>query len=111
DPQRLVHELEVHQIELELQNAELSDARGALEESRARYVDLYEFAPVGYVTLAPDGVVREMNLAAATLVLSQPRHHAVNEPLDRVACARDPVSLRAHLRECVLRGCETSFEF
>jgi PAS domain S-box-containing protein len=68
DPQRLVHELEVHQIELELQNDELMGTREALEESLARYVDLYDFSPMGYLTLGPDGAIQEVNLTAATLL-------------------------------------------
>ena len=49
--QRVVHELEVHQIELEMQNAELHTARNELEAALERYTDLYDFAPVGYLTV------------------------------------------------------------
>ncbi|OHC65493.1 MAG: hypothetical protein A2040_13570 [Rhodocyclales bacterium GWA2_65_19] len=58
----------MHQIELEMQNDELRRAQIALEESRDRYVDLYEFAPVGYLTLTRDGRIAEINLAGATLL-------------------------------------------
>ena len=54
DPARLLHELEVHQIELELQNAELRQARDELEAALENYTDLYDFAPAGYFTLAAD---------------------------------------------------------
>ena len=52
---RLIHELRVHQIELEMQNEELRLSEARLEESRSRYADLYDFAPVGYLTLDDGG--------------------------------------------------------
>ena len=68
DAQRLLHEIQVHQIELEMQNEALRQAQTALELTRDRYVDLYEFAPVGYLTLAPEGLIAEINLAGAKLL-------------------------------------------
>lgn len=68
DVRKLVHELQVHQIELEMQNAELLQIRADLESSLARYTDLYNFAPVGYVTLASDGAIQDANLTAAELL-------------------------------------------
>lgn len=67
DSRKLVHELQVHQIELEMQNAELHDAQHRLESSLEQYSDLYDFAPVGYFTLTPDGIIRQLNLRAAQL--------------------------------------------
>ena len=60
DNQRHLHELEVHQIELELQNEELRDAREATEALLEKYTDLYDFAPVPYVTFCDHGVIREI---------------------------------------------------
>ena len=68
DTKRLLHELEVHQIELEMQNAELQKARDELEAALEKYTDLYDFAPVGYLTLDHEGDIREANLAGASLL-------------------------------------------
>jgi diguanylate cyclase (GGDEF)-like protein/PAS domain S-box-containing protein len=66
--EELLHELRVHQIELEMQNEELRDAQAALEEARDRYVDLYEFAPVGYITISRKGLIGEINLTGSALL-------------------------------------------
>lgn len=63
--QRLVQELQVQQIELEMQNEELLLAQAEAQAARAQYVDLYDFAPVGYFTLTPTGVVEQLNLCAS----------------------------------------------
>jgi len=68
DLQRLVHELQVHQIELEMQNEELLNARVEVETGLQRYMDLYDFAPVGYFTFRRDGEIRQVNLAGARLL-------------------------------------------
>ncbi len=65
---KLQHELQVHQIELEMQNEELRRAQVALEASRNHFMDLYDFAPVGYVSLSMEGVINEINLTAAKLL-------------------------------------------
>ncbi|TXT37075.1 MAG: Diguanylate cyclase/phosphodiesterase with PAS/PAC sensor(S) [Comamonadaceae bacterium] len=66
--QKLLHELQVYQIELEMQNDELRQAHETLERTRARYFDLYDLAPVGYVTLAGSGRILEANLTLANLL-------------------------------------------
>jgi PAS domain S-box-containing protein len=64
----LVRELEVHQIELEIQNAELQESRARAETLLAQYTDLYDFAPTGYMTLDREETIRQVNLAGARLL-------------------------------------------
>src|ERR1700733_14237289 len=68
DTQRLLHELQVHQIELEMQNNELRQARDELEVALENATDLYDFAPAGYFTLAPAGTIQQVNLTGAHLI-------------------------------------------
>ena len=77
DAVRLVHELEVHQIELEMQNEELRQARARAEALVTQYTDLYDFAPVGYLTLDREGAIRRVNLNGARL-LGAERSRLVN---------------------------------
>jgi signal transduction histidine kinase len=65
---RLVHELQVHQIELEMQNQQLLQTRSEVEALLGKYTDLYDFAPVGYFTLDRSGVIRTANLRGANLL-------------------------------------------
>lgn len=88
ETERLVHQLEVHQIELEMQNEELCRTQRELEVSQARYFDLYDLAPVGYVTLSETGVILEANLAAATL-LGVARGELLNRPFNRYILPND----------------------
>ena len=79
DQKKLIHELQVHQIELEMQNEELKRAREEVEEVLAKYTDLYDFAPVGYLTFDEKGLISELNLTAARL-LGIERSFLVNKP-------------------------------
>lgn len=64
----LMHELMVHKVELEMQNEELQRTNNLMEESRDRYVELYEFSPVGHISLSREGLVREINLTGSVML-------------------------------------------
>ena len=64
----LLHELQAHEIELEMQNEALRQSGVMLEESRDRYVDFYDFAPVGYLTLSHKALIAEINLTGAAML-------------------------------------------
>ncbi len=74
----LIHELRVHQIELEMQNEELRQVQVALDASRDHYIELYDFAPIGYLTLDESGIIVEINLTAAKL-LGKDRKEIINK--------------------------------
>ena len=76
DALRLIHELEVHQIELEMQNEELHIAIERVNVASEKYIDLYDFAPTGYFTLSKEGEIIELNLAAANM-LGKDRKHLI----------------------------------
>ena len=95
----LVHELKVHQEELSAQNHQLIETQGALEESRDRYVDLYDFAPMGYMTISPSGTIRELNLTAAA-VLGRERGKIVGLPFSTFVLRADKPRFSEHLRQC-----------
>ena len=79
---KILHELRVHQIQLEMQNEELRRTQAQLDSARARYFDLYDLAPVGYLTLSERGLILEVNLTAADML-----------DTDRGALAKRPISL------------------
>jgi PAS domain S-box-containing protein len=93
DTQRILHELQVHQIELEMQNDELQSARNEMESELEKYSDLYDFAPVGYFSLDENGRILEANLTGAAL-LGIDRSRLITQCLPRfVTLASRPVFL------------------
>ncbi|MCX7161638.1 MAG: ATP-binding protein, partial [Rhodocyclales bacterium] len=84
----LLHELRVHQIELEMQNETLRQGQVALEESRDRYLDLYDFAPLGYLSLNAEGMIEEINLTAVAL-LGGERQKLLRRSLTSLVLAED----------------------
>jgi len=88
ETRQALHELRVHQIELEIQNEELRRAQVELEAARSRYFDLYDLAPAGYFTLSEKGLILEVNLTAATM-LGVARSSLVKQPLIRFILPED----------------------
>ena len=109
DAQRVLHDLQVHRIELELQNEELRRAQDALEASRARYFDLYDLAPVGYFTLNEGGLILEANLTGANL-LGVARRALVNQPLGRFVVSDDADAYYLNHRQLFRTGEPRAFE-
>jgi PAS domain S-box-containing protein len=97
---KLLHELRVHQIELEMQNEELRSAQVEIEESRLKYSDLYDFAPVGYLTMDKKGLILEANLTACAQ-LEIERKFAIKKPLFSFVIASDANRLYKHLKTVV----------
>ena len=85
---KLIHELRVHQIELEMQNEELRGTQAQLEDSHLRYFDLYDLAPVGYLTINDKGLILESNLAFSTMV-GVDRRALLKQPLSRFVLPED----------------------
>ena len=95
---KLVHELRTHQIELEMQNEELRRVQGELVEARDRLSDLYDFAPVGYVTLSDKGLILEANLTVADM-LGVERGLLIKQRLSAFVLAEDQDAFYRHRRD------------
>jgi PAS domain S-box-containing protein len=104
ETKKLIHELRVHQIELEMQNDELRQAQAILEESRSRYSDLYDFAPIGYLTLDELGIIKEANLTAARL-LAVERTRLIDRQFTHFMVTEDRGAFHRHL-SLVFKGRE-----
>ena len=95
----LVHDLEVHQIELEMQNRQLRETEAQLEESARRYRHLYDFAPNVYFTLDVDGRIQDANLTAATFFGIE-RGALIGRHLTSFVAVSHRAQLHGHLHRC-----------
>ena len=109
ETRRVLHELQVHQIELDLQNEELRRTQAELDASRARYFDLYDLAPVGYVTLSEHGLLLETNLAA-TILLGVVRSQLVKRRLSHFIVLEDRPSYYRHCKQLFETGKPQTWE-
>jgi PAS domain S-box-containing protein len=98
DMRRLIDGLEVQQIELQLQNEELHNAHALTEESRMRYADLYDFAPVGYFTFDEQGRIMEVNLTGAKQ-LGVERGNLIKASFVAMVVERDMREYLSHLKK------------
>lgn len=104
-----LHELQVHQVELEMQNEELRRIQEELNTERERYFDLYDLAPVGYLTLSSGGLILEMNLTAAAM-LGVPRGLLENKPVSGFIYREDQDVYYLHRKRLVETGEPQEFE-
>jgi PAS domain S-box-containing protein len=109
EARRLLHELQVHQIELEMQNEELRRSQGELEASRARYFELFDLAPVGYFTLSEQGLILEANITGAGL-LGVDRSSLGNRPLTRFILPEDQDVYYRHRKQLFETGSPQVYE-
>ncbi len=109
DVQKLVHELQVHQIELEMQNEELKRAKLEAEDALVKYSDLYDFAPIGLFTLDAKGLIQEVNLAGAAS-LGVERCYLMNRQFLLLVAPENRVSfndfLKSAFETCAKQTCE-----
>ena len=94
----MINELQVHQIELEMQNEELRKAQAELEESNAKYSDIYDFAPVGYFTFDKHGLILEVNLTGA-IELGIEKSRLINKPFRAYIVTKDRNIFDEHLHK------------
>lgn len=100
---RLVHELQVHQVELEIQNEELREAQARAEEASERYLQLYDSAPVGYFTLGPYGKITQANLTGADLLCVE-RRQLMGRPFSDFVAPEDQDTFYLHCQRLLRSG-------
>ena len=107
--QKIVHQLQAHQIELELQNEALRRTQFELETARLRYFDLYDLAPVGYCTLNEQGLILEANLMA-TKLFGTSRSNLVNRLISSFIFKDDQDSYYLHRNDLMESGEPQSYD-
>jgi diguanylate cyclase (GGDEF)-like protein/PAS domain S-box-containing protein len=107
--QRALHELRVHQIELEMQNEELRQTQAVLDALQARYFDLFDLAPVGYCTVSEQGLIQQANLATAAL-LGMGRAALAKQPISRFILKEDQDIFYLHRKQLFANGNPQSCE-
>ena len=105
----LVHELEVHQVELEMQNQELREVQQRLEEARDGYSDLFDFAPIGYLILDKKGVIENINLTACKM-MGLDRSLIKGKPFSAYISRKESGTMFLKLREALHTGVLKRFE-
>ena len=105
----LLHELQVHQIELEMQNEELRESHIALDIVRTRYFDLYDLAPIGYLTLNEHGLIQQANLTVASL-LGMARSTLIQQPLSKLILKADQDVYYLNHKKLIESGDPQSFD-
>ncbi|MCA2962249.1 MAG: response regulator [Silvanigrellales bacterium] len=109
DVERLLHELQVHQIELEMQNAELRRTQVELEVSRNKFSNLYDFSPIGYFSIARDTVILEVNLHGSQM-LDVPRSEVAGKPFYVFVSPEYRRIFYNHVEDVFLHGAQSSSE-
>ena len=107
--QKLVYELQVYQVELEMQNEELRLLQTAMDAAYLRYFDLYDFAPVGYCTVSEKGLILQTNFVAANL-LGMFRDEMINEPFARFILKEDQDIHYLHRKQLMAKGEPHTYE-
>jgi diguanylate cyclase (GGDEF)-like protein/PAS domain S-box-containing protein len=110
ESQHLLQDLQLHKIELEIQNRDLIETQQELESVRDQYAELYDFAPVGYLTLDHDGVIRNLNLTAAAM-FGKERSGLIDKPLGILMAPGMSRMLFDHLRQAFSSERKVSCDF
>lgn len=97
DMQKIIHDLRVHQTELEMQNEQLRWAQRELDKSRERYFDLYELAPIGYFSINEMGTITESNLTLS-IILGELRSNLIQQPFSKFIHPEDRNNFFIHLK-------------